>query len=224
VDLKMIPAGAHVAAAGEPVQLLCVGRMVREKAQDVLLEAFAKLVHRGVNARLTLVGDGPYMKQFRQLVAELELDDCVTFTGALNQPQTFAQMRQADIFVLPSFAEGIPVALMEAMAMEVPCISTAITGIPELIRSGTDGVLVQPGDVDALAEAMHALILNPELRSRLGRAGRVKVAEHFNLEINVPRLHRVFAQHGLPSAELPHSPVTEMQPAVHTLAEKKVAS
>lgn len=208
---------AHKQAASAPVHLVCVGRLVREKAQDVLLEALARLVRRGVDARLTLVGDGARAEKFRRLATHLGLDQPVTFTGALSQPKTMEVLRSADIFVLPSFAEGIPVALMEAMAMEIPCVSTSVTGIPELITSGVDGVLVPPGDVDALASALEELIGDPAARERLGQAGRRKVAREFNLDLNVAKLHGVFQHHLAQAAR---------QDAIATLvtAEEKVAA
>ncbi len=214
VDLKEFQPVQRTANGSEPVHVVCVGRLVKEKAQDFLLEAMAKLVHRGVNARLTLVGDGNAAHRMKQLSHELGLDDYVTFTGALPQPQTQAVLRTADVFVLPSFAEGIPVALMEAMAMEIPCISTSITGIPELISSGVDGILVRPGQTDELAQAMERLILDPAQRQRIGKAARQKVAESFNLEINVPRLQKVFARQ-LARASQP-------EPAAAALSDNKV--
>jgi glycosyltransferase involved in cell wall biosynthesis len=98
----------------------------------------------------------------------------------------------ADIFALASFAEGVPVVLMEAMAMEIPCVATWITGIPELIRSGVDGVLVPPSDASALAEAIASLMDDPGLRSRIAKAGRQRVLDKFNLETNVRLLADIF--------------------------------
>ena len=100
----------------------------------------------------------------------------------------------ADAFALPSFAEGIPVVLMEAMASGVPCVTTRITGIPELIRDGVDGLLVTPSDSSELAEALERLMRNPELRKRLALKGREKVCEGYDLERNVTRLATVFAK------------------------------
>jgi glycosyltransferase involved in cell wall biosynthesis len=217
VDLSQFQPVEQNSQPGQPVHLVCVGRLVKDKAQDVLLEAMAKLVQRGVNARLTLVGNGTAARAFEDLSNQLGLQSHVKFTGALPQPQTQEVLRTADIFVLPSFAEGIPVALMEAMAMEIPCVSTTVMGIPELIRSGEDGVLVQPADIDGLADALQRLIENPELRRRLGRAARVKVAEEFNLDINIPRLHEVFRRNLAPVSQAVAAPVA-------LVPEKKVAT
>ncbi|HEX8999661.1 MAG TPA: glycosyltransferase, partial [Blastocatellia bacterium] len=94
--------------------------------------------------------------------------------------------------VLASFAEGIPVVLMEAMAMEIPCITTFITGIPELIRDGTDGLLVPPSDVEALAEAIGKLMDDAALRRDLGQQGRARVMDKYDLPRNCARLAEIF--------------------------------
>lgn len=116
----------------------------------------------------------------------------MVFEGAVNPDRIRAVYESADVFELASFAEGIPVVLMEAMAMEIPCVATFITGIPELIRDGLDGLLVAPSDVAALADAIGRLMDDTELRHRLGRAGRQRVVEHYNLEVNIPRLGEIF--------------------------------
>jgi glycosyltransferase involved in cell wall biosynthesis len=93
---------------------------------------------------------------------------------------------------MPSFAEGIPVVLMEAMSMEIPCVTTRITGIPELIRDGIDGLLVAPSSVDELAAALGRVMDDAELRETLGHNGRLRVVEHYDLEKNVARLGDIF--------------------------------
>ena len=97
--------------------------------------------------------------------------ECMVFEGAINQDRIRDFYAAADVFCLPSFAEGLPVVLMEAMAMELPCVTTQIAGIPELIRNGVDGLLVPPSDVDALVNALARLMDHAELRERLGRTG-----------------------------------------------------
>ena len=96
------------------------------------------------------------------------------------------------MFALASFAEGIPVVLMEAMASGLPCVTTHITGIPELIRNGIDGLLVTPSDAQELADTLALLMDDPELRRELGEAGRARVSEHYDLQRNVDRLGRIF--------------------------------
>jgi len=114
------------------------------------------------------------------------------FEGPVNQDRIREFYARADAFCLPSFAEGLPVVLMEAMAMGIPTVSTYIAGIPELIRDGVDGLLVPAADVDALVGALGRLMESMELRERLGAAGRERVREGFELGANVERLAEVF--------------------------------
>lgn len=149
--------------------VLCVGRLVPEKAQALLLRAAATVD----GCRVVLVGDGPERASLERLAAELRAD--VTFTGAVGQDEILEHYAAADIFCLPSFAEGVPVVLMEAMATGLPVISTTIAGIPELVRNGESGILVPPGRVDLVAGGLRQLIGDPSLRSRMGAAGRAGV-------------------------------------------------
>lgn len=178
-----------------PFELLCVGRLVPVKGQLMLVAACERLVQSGYALHVRFVGAGPDLSTLTAEVQARGLSNYVEFTGAVNQDQIRAFYEAADIFVLPSFAEGIPVVLMEAMAMEVPCVTTWITGIPELIRSGRDGLLTPPGDVEALAEALSQLMDDPMLRRRLGRAGRKRVLEKYDLSQNTRRLAKIFQQH-----------------------------
>jgi colanic acid/amylovoran biosynthesis glycosyltransferase len=180
------------AGSTDRFEILCVGRLVSSKGQHVLISAVEELVHAEQKICLRFVGSGPDEESLKRDVAERGLGREVVFEGSVNQDRIREFYRQADVFVLPSFAEGIPVALMEAMAMEIPCISTFVAGIPELIRDDIDGILVAPSDEHALAVAIERLIVNPELRCRLGRAGRCRVIEKYNLESNVARLAMIF--------------------------------
>jgi glycosyltransferase involved in cell wall biosynthesis len=114
--------------------------------------------------------------------------------GPCDQDRLRAFYAQADLFVLASFAEGIPVVLMEAMSMEIPCLATWITGIPELIRHGVDGWLVPPGNERQLAEAIACLADNPALRQQLGKAARVRVQKQYELARNVEALASIYAR------------------------------
>lgn len=178
--------------AGEWFEILCVGRLVPAKGQQVLIAAVDRLVREGRRVRLRLIGDGPDRAALEAEVARRELSEHVIFTGAVNQDRIREFYAQADVFALASFAEGIPVVLMEAMAMEIPCVSTCITGIPELIRPGQDGLLVPPSDEKELAKALARLMDEPELRAELGQAGRQRVESKYNLERNIGRLAEIF--------------------------------
>jgi glycosyltransferase involved in cell wall biosynthesis len=177
---------------GQPFTILCVGRLTPAKGQRVLVDASARLAAAGHAFRLVIVGAGPDEAQLRDAVSSYGLEDRVEFTGALNQQQVLDWYARADAFVLPSFAEGIPVVLMEAMACGIPCVTTRITGIPELIRDGLDGLLVTASDANELTTALERLMGDEDLRERLARDGRERVREHYNLERNVGRLGQLF--------------------------------
>ncbi|OUD14697.1 colanic acid biosynthesis glycosyltransferase WcaL [Thioflexithrix psekupsensis] len=172
---------------------LCVGRLVPVKGQAILIQAVSHLHQMGESIRLYIVGDGPDKDDLKQLVAAQQLTESVFFTGAVNQDKILDYYRQADVFVLASFAEGVPVVLMEAMSMAIPCVTTHITGIPELIGAG-QGLLVAPSDSVALANAIKFLMHNPELAQNMGIAAREKVKQHYELATNTAYLGEIFTR------------------------------
>jgi colanic acid/amylovoran biosynthesis glycosyltransferase len=176
----------------ETFEIICVGRLVPAKGQAILIAAVEHLLRAGQRVRLRLVGDGPDRHALEHMVAERGLGDAVVFDGAIDPDGIRARYAAADAFALASFAEGVPVVLMEAMAMELPVVATAITGIPELIRHGIDGLLVPPSDEGAMAGALARLIDSPDLCVALGLAGRRRVIDRFNLRPNVTYLAEIF--------------------------------
>ncbi|NTU93695.1 MAG: glycosyltransferase [Chlorobiaceae bacterium] len=170
--------------ANTVVNLLCVGRLVPAKGQHLLIEACRRLRDEGFRFMLTIVGEGPDKESLRRQVSAGNLGDFVTFTGVLGQDKVRECYDRADMFILASFAEGVPVVLMEAMAKEIPVISTRITGIPELIDHGQDGLLATPGDVADLADQIRRMLVDPGLRRELGKAGRRKVLDRYDLHRN----------------------------------------
>lgn len=205
VRLGIAPALADLpfkAAAPGPLRILCTGRLVGAKGQAILLMAMASLVRRQRTVSLVLIGDGPDRAALEDLVHQQGLEKYVTFAGGQNHHHVLESLREADLFVLPSFAEGIPVALMEAMAIGVPCISTFVAGIPELIRHEQDGLLVPAGSVEELTAAMERLIGSPADRSRFQQSARQRVLDHYNLPENLKLLADTLAQH-LPKTESP---------------------
>jgi glycosyltransferase involved in cell wall biosynthesis len=174
-------------------QVLYVGRLVPFKGQAILLEAIAAIRARGVDARLTVIGEGPSRERLERRVEELGLTGVVAFAGAVGQDEIRLRYAAADAFCLPSFAEGVPVVLMEAMAMRVPVVTSRIMGISELVQDGEDGLLVRPGRADELATALERLARDPELRERLGRRGREKVVAEFDVRESGRRLARIFS-------------------------------
>jgi glycosyltransferase involved in cell wall biosynthesis len=176
------------------IQIVCVGRLVPAKGQLILLQAFHKLLSEGRAIHLNFIGDGPDKKHLQQFVDKQSIGEHVSICGALNHDQMKRQLEQADIFALASFAEGVPVALMEAMAMEIPCVSTSIAGIPELIRHNLDGLMVPASSVEALAAALDQLIADETLRKRLGVSARARILENYNLPHNLQFLAAAFEQ------------------------------
>jgi colanic acid/amylovoran biosynthesis glycosyltransferase len=175
-------------------EVICVGRLVAAKGQRVLIDAVAALAAQGRKIRLRLVGDGPDRASLEEAVRKRGAGATIVFEGAVNQDRIRDLYRQAHAFALASFAEGIPVVLMEAMAMEIPCVTTWITGIPELIRDGIDGLLAAPSDQAGLAAALARLMDDAELRKRIGAAGRARVVEKYHLRKNVELLAGVFRE------------------------------
>jgi colanic acid/amylovoran biosynthesis glycosyltransferase len=175
------------------LEILCVGRLVPSKGQIILLRACDLLLAQGYSFRVRFVGAGPNSDYLEVFAAEKRIP--VVFEGARTHEETRQLLGNSDIFALASFAEGVPVALMEAMAMEIPCVSTCVAGIPELIRDGLDGLLVPASSASALASALQRLIEDMPLRRKLGVAGRKRVCEHYNLPRNVYALSLVFNQY-----------------------------
>jgi colanic acid/amylovoran biosynthesis glycosyltransferase len=174
--------------------ILFIGRLVPAKGHAVLLEAAARLVGRGHDVNVTLAGEGPLRPTLERFAAQLGLAARVSFPGAVGQEEIHAMYAGATIFCLPSFAEGVPGVLMEAMAMTLPVVSTRITGVPELIEDGRTGLLVAPGRPDELADALQRLLCDPALVDELGRNAREKVIGEFNAHRAAAQLHALFAQ------------------------------
>jgi glycosyltransferase involved in cell wall biosynthesis len=181
-------------AAPEVFEILCVGRLTPAKGQHLLIDAVERLAQQGRGIRLRLVGNGPDEASLRKQAAQIAILECIVFEGAVNQDRIRTLYAAADLFCLPSFAEGLPVVLMEAMAMGIPCVATQITGIPELIRNNIDGLLVPPSDLDALVEALASLMDDPALRQRLAGSGRARILEHYDLHRNVSELAGHFSE------------------------------
>ncbi len=174
------------------LQILSVGRLTPNKGQRILLQGFKLYLQQGGEATLHLVGDGPDRRALQQEVENLALQKQIIFHGALNQDQTLEIYAKSHIFVTASLAEGLPVVLMEAMAMEIPCIATAINGIPEIIENKTEGFLVMPGDTEGIAEALQSLSQDPLLFQKMGQAGRKRIIEQFDLRKNTTLLSQIF--------------------------------
>ncbi|MGQ9366339.1 glycosyltransferase [Azospirillum sp. ST 5-10] len=186
------------AVAADPVILLSVGRAVEKKGFDVLLEALARLP-AGLAWRWVHVGGGERLPALRAQAEALGLAGRVDWLGALAQDAVVAQYRRADLFVLPcrrardGDQDGLPNVLMEAQSQALPCLSTRMAAVPELIEDGATGVLVPPEDPAALAAALAALIGDPARRAGLGAAGCARVRAGFGCDAGIDRLMARFA-------------------------------
>lgn len=170
-------------------ELLCIGRLSAQKGQVVLVDAMAELVKEGFAGRLVLAGDGELRGAIERRIAEHGLGHRVEITGWVDEARVRALLARCRCVVLPSFAEGLPVVLMEALASARPVISTYVAGIPELVQPGENGWLVPAGDTAALTHAMREAVRAPAaVLDRLGRAGRERVRELHHLDTEVARL------------------------------------
>jgi glycosyltransferase involved in cell wall biosynthesis len=177
----------------QPAEILAVGRAVDKKGFDDLLAALARL-DAAIAWRFTHIGDGPLAPALGRLAGRLGIDGRVRFLGPRAHDDVLAAYRAADLFVLPcrisddGDRDGLPNVLMEAQSQGLACVSTPVSGIPELIDDGVTGLLVPPRDPARLAGAIARLVADPARRARLGDAGRDRVLAHFSLDAGVDRL------------------------------------
>lgn len=166
-----------------------VGRLDAVKGVPLLLEAFAAVRYRHPEARLTIVGDGPDRARLEAQMCDLELTEVVCFAGYLDERAVARLLEEVDMLILPSFAEGLPVVLMEAMASRIPVIASRVAGVPELVEDGVSGFLVPPSDLETLIERLDQLLADPGLCARMGAAGRLRVEAEFDIALEARRLH-----------------------------------
>lgn len=166
--------------SGRPIVVGTLAHLSREKGHYYLLQAASLIRNVSSRMRFVIVGDGSCRQELEAQARELDLERCVQFTGFQGQPTEY--LSGFDIFVLPSLSEGLSSAILSAMASGLPVIATNVGGIPELVRSEENGLLVPPADPAALAQAIQYLSENPEAAFRMGERGRRRVEEHFTLE------------------------------------------
>lgn len=176
--------------SSDGLRLLFVGRLDPVKGVRVLLEAFAQARTSVPDLTLDIIGDGPDRAHLATLARPF--GDAVTFHGYKSQEEVAAAMSAADVFVLPSFAEGLPVVLMEALAAGTPVICSQVAGVAELVEDGQSGFIVPAGDVDTLTVRILEIIANPERRVKMGARGQAKVREAFDIRLEAARLGRLF--------------------------------
>ena len=175
-------------------KILCVGRLAPEKDQSLLLDAVAALRATGFPLHLRLVGDGPDRKFLERRAVELGIAACVEFVGWVDPKRLRVLYADSDLFVLSSLAEGVPVVLMEAMAMRVPCVAPCIAGIPELIKDGVEGMLYAVADLEAMTIKIRALLESPELMEEIGKQARLRVIRDYDMARNTARFAEVLGE------------------------------
>ncbi len=182
--------------------ILTVGRFVKEKGQRFLLDAIESLRRRNLRPFLLMLGDGPLIKEISGEVRSRKLDVQVRIHPAVPQRELLKVMQAADALVFASLQEGFPLAPAEAMLMQKPVLATAVGGLPELIEDGVSGLLVPPADPEAMATKISRLMAEPNLRKRLGKAGRQRVLQLFSFDAIVPKWEQFYwnlAQGGNPA-------------------------
>ena len=185
--------------ADDPVAILSVGRAVEKKGFDILLQALS-LLPADLHWRFTHIGGGTEIVALKALADTLGLQRRITWKGALDQKEVLAEYRTNDIFALAcritadGDRDGLPNVLVEASSQRLVCLSTNISGVPELLKDGDNGLLVPPEDPQALALALERLIRDPALRQRLGQAAEQRVRDHFDYHASIRQLKTLFDQ------------------------------
>jgi glycosyltransferase involved in cell wall biosynthesis len=191
-DIQIIPNGVDITRFsplddndafvedGRAQVVICVSKMRYEKGIDVLLQAWRLVLERAPLARLIIVGSGPLQAQIECMANALSIAESIEFAGLQNDVP--AQLHRGSIGVLPSRWEGMPNALLEAMACGLACVATAVSGSEDIIQYGYNGLLVEPQDYEGMALALLTLLGDPELVEKYGRAARVTTEKHYSLE------------------------------------------
>src|SRR5881398_815648 len=197
IDLERFPTPRSCNGDRIP-RIVSVGRLVPFKGFDDLIDACAKLARRRIDFVCDIIGDGPLRETLQAKIEQLDLSSRVNLLGSLSQGAVLEKLQAADIFALASTTDAqgatdvFPTVILEAMASARPVVSTCLAGIPELVLHGETGMLASPGDSTALAEMVGELLCDPDLRLRLGRAGRLRIEQHFRIEETVTPLLKLF--------------------------------
>lgn len=200
LDLSRFDPTRQPSPNGRRPLLLAVGQLREKKGYPYLINACRLLQDRGYDFSCEIIGGGPEHSRLEALITDLHLEGTVILRGPLPHSEVLSTYAQATLFVLPCIMakdgdrDGIPNVLLEAMAMQVPVVSTQLSGIPEVIEDGLTGLLVPSEDKDALAQAIARLLDNPDLRAALGREGRKRIEERFDIHKNIGRLVELFKE------------------------------
>ncbi len=210
IDTKTFTFTPRHLAAGESVKIITIARLVEKKGVEYGIRAIAQLVamHRDANPdprlpaiEYNIVGDGPLKATLERLIDELKVSHCVRLLGWKQQREIVELLDASHLILAPSVTsksgdqEGIPVVLMEAMAMGLPVVSTQHSGIPELVEDGVTGYLVPERDPDALANRLNHLVQHPDIWPKMGKAGRACVENHYNIDLLNKKLVDIYQEH-----------------------------
>ena len=209
IDLDAFPFRPPSTSGRRP-RIVTVARLSPEKGHLVLLAALRDVIDQGVDVDLRIIGDGPSASLIETTAARLGLEDRVTIVGELEPRQVSEELADADLFCLPSFAEGIPISIMEAMAVGLPVVTTFVGGIPELAVDNETALVVPAGNRDEMARAIRLLVEDEELRNRLAKAAQQLVRERHDLRPNVGILRELFTT----------LPTTGSRPSTHVMERR----
>jgi len=188
IDAKKFKCVIRKKPINEKTRIISVGRLVEKKGHEYAIRAVKKLIEADIDIEYVIIGDGPLRRYLEEVVLDLGIYDEVVFTGEVTESELLKYYKESHILVLPSVTassgdmEGIPMVIMEAMAMGMPIVSTFHSGIPELVQDGVTGYLVPERDVGKLADVMKTLIAESAQWKIMGEAGRNKVVNDFNLD------------------------------------------
>lgn len=174
-------------------RVVCIGRLCEEKGQMLLVDAISRLVHKGISIELVLAGDGDMRPELESQILQHELQHNVRITGWISSAQVREELLAARALVLPSFSEGLPVVIMEAMALRRPILTTYVAGIPELVRPGVDGWLFPAGDVNGLVKVLEEFLATPaDTLEKMGESARLRVLERHSVDTEAKKLAQLF--------------------------------
>ena len=197
IDLKCFPVRKYEGSkVRRTVTVLSVARLVEEKGLEFGIKAIHRLRqrHPGLSVRYNIVGGGCLEEKFRNLIRKLSLDDTVFLVGPQTQSEVIQSLMKADLYLMPSIAEALPVALMEAHAAGLPCIATRVGSTDEILLDGKSGFLVPPQDVDALTDKLEYLVENQQQWPEMGRVGRKHVEDNYDIEVLNRKLESIFKE------------------------------
>ena len=209
-------------SGGRENLILSVGRLVEKKGFEVLVRACDLLRHQGTAFRCEIIGSGPEEERIKAVIADFHLQDQIQLLGPKTQDAVRRAYHRAAVFALPCVVgqddnrDGLPTVLLEAMATGLPVISTRLTGVPEIIDHPVNGLLVEPGDVDALAQALTGLLADPVGRQAMGAAARRKAQTHFNVRSTAGTLYSWLSSAKIDPAAEPGIPFDEIE-VLHSL-------